>query len=187
MGPLWVGVFLRLCLEQMSIIDVQQSMLTFSDNDQSPKSIIDNAINIILSKVKNCRKAKKVESYIEDDDNIADPFEITPESYYETKERANFMNAIFTAIIGTKTDSIELGENIKKVIQNFQKKLELSTEERLFLKTIYQTGYTIDNAGKMFDWSSDQAHGKLTRIKKRLRTTLEETGLTKELMNFIKS
>ncbi|MCP4350845.1 MAG: hypothetical protein GY795_35715 [Desulfobacterales bacterium] len=180
-GPVWNEVFRRLCREQMSVTDVKQSLSDFT-GDRNP-SIIEEAIEVILSKVTDCGKytADPVSTESKDIDEYASPRNLSPDELLERHEHISTLHAVFTSITGKNTDFDSPNTRIGTLIQQFQSHLKLETRERLFLKTIYQGGQTVDEAGRILGWNSNQAHGKLHRLKVRIQKAMKKTELEQNL------
>lgn len=65
--------------------------------------------------------------------------------------------------------------------QTISTTIQVSSEERLFLNSIYNDGMSVAGAGRLYRWGADKSHRKQRKILKRLRDALESKGLDEEL------
>lgn len=177
-GPLWAEIYHRLCSERMSVADVKQSL---SDFMEDRPSVIEEAAEIILSEIPGCGKYREPAS---DDSQDVDDFpslNLSPDELFEMHEHISIMQAVFISVTEKNGNFDSPNTKIGTLIQQFRSKLKLETKERLFLKTIYQAGQTVDEAGRLLGWNSNQAHGKLHRLKNRIQKAMKKTGLEQNL------
>ncbi len=189
-GGIWLEIYRMLCLERLGADDVVEN-LTVSDpqRDEQDVNIIEEAIAVILSRITDCGK-KSGEPL------IADPVEIeksrivhpmlhhlTPEDYFDAYERVNLIEAISGIVTGVETSEIDI--KLGDSVNDFRAKVNLSSEETLFLKVVYQEGLSVSEAGRMLGWSTHQASGKHRRVMKRIRGALKNSGLMEKVRDFL--
>ena len=179
-GALWKEIFKKLCVQQMSIMDVEYSLSHIADNEQNQKEI-NKVIDTILAKVENCRKNNHFRESM--DDELPD--NDTPYSSLEQEEKNRIALSVYTTIIQNESCSPGINNQLYKKYIKFHKILELSTSERLFLKHIYQTHLSINKAGEMMSWNTNQSHSKFKQIKNRINKALSISGLEKEIIKLI--
>ena len=194
-GPLWEEVYRLLCLERMSVEDVVNSMTGAASGYRSA-SIVEEAIGVILSRVIDCgKKSGEAVSLEPDDMDARTPVHpslhhLTPEDFLEARERASVLETMAHCLNSANSKpnpGAPGGESIGDISWRLRSQLDLNTEERLFLKAVYQDGLSVSSAGRLLGWNANQAHGKLRRLLARLRKGFRDAGLEQELKSILES
>ncbi len=186
-GGLWLEIFRKLCLERIAPSDVAESFGIVNSDEPDPK-IIEEAIHIILSKITDCGKNTSytvvADSPKTDESGTVDSamHHLTPEEFCHACERVDLTRIISRAVTGNDEHPADADLNEKAIA--FKKALNLSPEELLFLKTVYQEGLSVSAAGRMLGWSTNQASGKHRRIMEKLKSTLDASGLLDRVNDF---
>jgi hypothetical protein len=188
-GPVWEEVYRLLCLERMSITDVVKSVIAGAPGKRS-ESVVEEAVGVILSRVTDCGRASGEALSVDPDqlDGLAPAHpslhHLTPEEFLAACERVTAIEAIGSCLkpVNGKSNPRPLRDvPLSDLHQRLQGRLNLDTEERLFLKAIYQDGLGVSSAGRLLGWNANAAHGKLRRLLARLRKAIEGAGLEQEL------
>jgi len=179
-GGLWIKIFKKLCVQQMSILDVEYSLTHIIDNEKTQREI-QIIVDTILAKVKNCRKNKQLWEQTEEE--YADS--ANPDSAFEQEEKIRITLSVYASIIENESRSPGTNKQLYIKYLKFHKILELKTNERLFMKHIYETRLSINKAGEMMGWNSNQSHSKNKQIKERINKALKKSGLGEEIIKLI--
>ncbi len=186
-GGLWLEIFRKLCLERISPSDITESFEIINPNEPDPK-IIEEVIHIILAKISDCGK-NTINTVVTDSQKAdesgnynSDMHYLTPEEYCHACEREDLSNIISRAITGN--DAHPADAKLNRQASAFKKTLKLSSEETLFLKTIYQDGLSVSAAGRILGWSTNQSSGKHRRVMEKIKDSIVTSGLLDKVKDF---
>jgi len=101
-------------------------------------------------------------------------------------ERVHIMNAIYLAIISNNTVDINGSYELKSLISKFRSAVKLNSKDKVFLKLIYQDGFSIIDAGeKTFKFNKNQSNSKHRQLKQKIMKAINETGLFEILKGLV--
>ena len=178
---IWKETFIKLYVQKMSRIEVEYHLTHMAENKLS-KQEIQIIINTILAKVVNNFKNNNFSCEFSDEE-IAD--NKTPYTSFEQEEKIRIALSLYTSIIQNESNCPGINNQLHQKYIKFHKILKLSVPERLFLKHIYQTDLSINKAGEMMSWNTNQSHSKYRQIKKRIKKALSISGLWDEINQLI--
>lgn len=182
-GTLWTEVYRRLCLERMSPRDVVRSLKIWLSQKRDA-SLIEEAVDVILTKIPECGKPQEKEEKIEDEDQKDTPFfpslhYLTPEQMVTALERVSLLEAARFLLSDTEPSE---NNSLRNAISKLRSQVKPSGEESLFLKMVYEDGIPVSKAGKSLGWNTNQAHGRHRRLLARIGKAFKESGLEEEEM-----
>ncbi len=193
MGSMWEEAYKRLGRERMSKKDVEYSM-TIGKEGRDPEAVRD-AIEVILARIPDCGGYKKIKLLTTDPENLINSEPIhgegqnTPSVKVQTVlNYVSLQEELFPFLTNTdqshKTESPK-SSKLKLCVSSFREKLKLSAEDRLFLKMIYQDGYSVKSAGEKLNFSNSWIHKRHKQLLKRIEKALRKAGLEQELKNVL--
>ncbi|MEO5351836.1 MAG: hypothetical protein H7835_01300 [Magnetococcus sp. XQGC-1] len=189
--PQWVtaqGAFLEevyrlLCLERMTAEQVVEFLRTTVPGGRSEVTIW-AAIRTILKQVTDCGKHSTAEVSTENEllDDLAGPgttlHRLSPEDLKILQQREEVLTALHRFLTSDAPPAVAGGQAGEAVLERIRKVLNLSSEERLLLKLIYQDGLEVESAARMLGLNGNQFYGRQRRLLARIRKAMEEAGLT---------
>jgi RNA polymerase sigma factor (sigma-70 family) len=194
MGALWEEAHRRLYRERMSKKDVEYSMTIGSPEDRDPGAVSE-AIEVILAKIPDCGKYRKGKIFVTDPDDLKNrgPIQKTganalPEEINAALRYVSLQEALFPFLNrnNQNTDAEPQQDNkLETAIRSFCSHLDLSVEDRLFLKMVYQDGFKVKAAGKKLNFNESQVHKRHKRLLDHLGKAIRTSGLEQELREFI--
>ncbi len=194
MGALWEEVHKRLCSERMSKKDVEFSMTIGAPDDRDPEAVRE-AIEIILAKVPDCGKYRKGKEYATDPDDLKNAgsalrtgTNTVPEQFKSALRYIALQNAVFPFFNSDSQNTDDGQENDNKLataFHNFRSKLNLSAEDRLFLKMIYQDGLKVKTAGEKLNLKQNQIHRRHKKLLEHMGKAIKASGLEDELKSML--
>jgi len=193
MGSMWEEAYKRLGRERMSKKDVEYSM-TIGKEERDPEAVRE-AIEVILSKIPDCGGYKKIKLLTTDPDNLINSEPVHGESQNSSSLKiqtvlnyVSLQEELFPFLTNAdQTGKTESPKNnkLKLSVSSFREKLKLSAEDRIFLKMIYQDGYSVKSAGEKLNFSSSWVHKRHKQLLKRIAKALKKAGLEQELKNIL--
>ena len=194
MGALWEEVHKRLCRERMSKEDVEYSMTIGAPEDREPGAVRE-AVEVILAKIPDCGKYKKGKMFVTDPDNLKDGEQVqrtgtntVPEELSAVLGYVSLQEKLFPFLNkdNQNKDAEPLQKsNLETAIRNFRSRLELSVEDRLFLKMVYQDGFNVKAAGEKLNIDEKQVHKRHRGLLDHLGKAMRESGLEQHVKEFV--
>lgn len=181
LGGIWPVLFSLLCMERLSVADAVENLCTrYPICD--PDSIEDAALTL-LGRIPQCGKQQGVEfSFEETNVNEQSGNSAYPEHLLEKNEKEHLLAAIFGKVMGEE----QLSRVPKTLTTFWEKGVELSPEERLLLKLLYQDNVGVRRAGELLSLNRDQVNGRRRRLLRRLRKDFQGMGLGEELLELMR-
>ena len=190
-GAMWVEVFKRLCKEKRPVDETIEVLCGRDENPVPCRVDVEKAIAGILSRFTQCGRYSGEPIPIDPNDmdqihSVAHQFpHLIPDEICQALEQVAVMEALFQLLLNDRPSTLE--GNIQKKIERLRSNLNLSAEERIFLKTIYQEGLSISDTGRRMRLNANQSHGKHRRLIKKIRKALNSSGLLDDLKHMIRT
>ncbi|MCK5516913.1 MAG: sigma-70 family RNA polymerase sigma factor [Desulfobulbaceae bacterium] len=186
LGGIWVTLFQFLCLQRLNLTDAVEAMK--SRVAGTKKEQVEEKALTILELVVNCGQHQRLEVSFNDtgEDQLNDQDELTghhstPEETLLKNERTVLFDLLFK-------EQVE-GRNCTAAAHSFtsllQQPIRLSAQERILLKLRFQDEISVSRIGRMLKMNSNQIHGKMRRLLKRLRYDLDRAGISDELREML--
>ncbi|MCP4119435.1 MAG: hypothetical protein GY737_29355 [Desulfobacteraceae bacterium] len=196
-GVLFVEVFRMLCHERLTVSDVVHTLADPRQGLRDP-AVVEEAVAVILARITDCGQYRgeplptDMET-LESHRNLhPELHQLTPEAYLSALERVGLIELIGHCLIhepsatATATATAADGQDrLGPLVQDFLSRLQMTSEERLLLKAVYQDGLTVTGAGRLLGWNRNQASGRHRRLMERIHGALEQSGLARELKNIL--
>lgn len=191
-GFLWEQIYTRLCLRRWRPSDIIEH---FRMRKKDP-AMLEEAIFLIKTKVPDCGQNGVTPVTTTDNGNAP---ELKPDSdaplhqlaademdvRLESEILLDIINTFLT--VNSATPDTAFNPELQKKMQKFRKILKLSSDERIFLRRIFEDGTSVTQAGrKVMNWNANQSHGRLRRLLEHIRTAMLRCGLKEELSAFLK-
>ena len=153
-GALWIEIHRFLCFNRLTRDEIREE------------------IEIIMSIIVDC----------------GDKYHIPPDDFYEQEDyqQNSLIQKIGRIIFGEEyeLDSDLPFEKIKEVINEFRSKLQLTPEDRVFLKLIFQDDVKIYIAGdRVYGITQRKSYAKYENLINYILEIMEQTRLKTELKN----
>jgi len=139
LGGIWMTVYKRLCLERQT-----PKSIVFAFEEQSDSELIDSMITTIKTKHPKCGTADCQEISLESHQEQHQAFEPVDETTNNNQEQLLLALSMFCGL--SEEDAMAL-----KSSASFFKDLDLSAEQQLVLKLIYQQGLKISQVSRMLN------------------------------------
>ncbi len=185
MGPLWVKIYKLLCLERL-VPDAIFSRLQTEDSVDI-KSLIDTAVEEILSKVTHCgKKSGEIPhpfNETEDSGLMGHSISTSNEEKIDEKTLKSLLNVLRTIFL----QSGDLAENQNtispdemKIFSSFS--LNISPEQKLLLRMVYQDGKSVAAVARAEDKSYHSVNRTIKKAVIALRQQLEQSGIGRNMI-----
>jgi RNA polymerase sigma factor (sigma-70 family) len=188
-GSLWEEVYRLLCVERMGRVDVVET-LTILKNKARSRRIVEEAVDVILSRVSDCgdRRGETVSMDFRDGAEwiLKDSTHkcLSPEEFHMAHQRVSIIEALghcLTSAEGTEESNLPGEEMIRRMVLAVSAHLKLTSEDRLLLRMVYRDGLSTSAAGRRLGLGTYQVHGRLRRMLERIRKAFQKSGLYEEL------
>ena len=181
LGGIWGKLFIALCLERLAVSDavevVAQNQITVE------KKEIEEAAYELLARIIDCGTDRGLEvSYSETDHVGSETIGSGQSDYLEENGRDKMLHHLFQCILGEEHAAVskDMGERFDSL------DIQLQPEEKILLKLSFQDGLNVTAAGRFLGLTRYQAHGKMNRMMKRIRTEFERTGMDQEILAMLR-
>ncbi|GFK92251.1 hypothetical protein NNJEOMEG_00073 [Fundidesulfovibrio magnetotacticus] len=194
-GGFWERLFRLLCLEGLGRQAAVETYDALSPGAPGRRALLD-ACTAILENIPDCGSSAPRETSLDDAPEPPAPSEPCahqhdPEDILAIRERVAFLQAFRLCLDLPGEDGPDPDpEFARRVLETMRPRLELTAEERLFLRLVHQDGLGVSEAGRMLGLGQDQAHGRmrrlLGRIKVKVREVLESLGVSEHSIEFLR-
>ncbi len=187
-GVLFVEVYRMLCHERLTVSDVLHTLADPRQGLRDP-AVVEEAVAVILSRITDCGQYRgeplptDMEALGNHQNLHPELHQLTPEAYLSALERVGLIELIAHCLI-QKPSTTDPGR-LDPLVQEFVSRLQMTSEERLLLKAVYQDGLTVSAAGRLLGWNRNQASGRHRRLMEKIHGALEQSGLARELKNIL--
>lgn len=180
LGFLWEKVYRLLCLEGHSRQEVIE-ILRDSAPGGRDEHAIRNAVTDIRRKVPDCGHPTEPGEQTGLDAshlNAAVPGEVTSSDC----DQMELIGRIYHALL-QPDESLSTADSASelKAIETLRQSLDLSSEERLILRLVYEDGLKVTEAGRLLGIGPHAIHGRLRRVMARIRQACDVAGVEEML------
>ncbi|MBF0295049.1 MAG: sigma-70 family RNA polymerase sigma factor [Magnetococcales bacterium] len=183
LGPFMEEVYRLLCLEGMPPAGVV-SFLSGTAPGGRPEPVVWASIETVLRKATDCGRQAVMEVATEEEilEDLAGAdgalHHLSPEDHKIRQQRETVLGA-FHRFLTQDPETPEAAGG--RLLERIREAVELTAEERLLLKLIYQDGLEVTTVGRMLGWNVNQVHGRHRRLLERIRKAMERAGLSDTL------
>lgn len=189
-GGRYIQIFEMVCKEKCS---VSQSVDTICDEHQYSRYLdkarkrsceleVERIATEIITRIRSCRELAS-ESDL--------PIDAVPESQlpHKTKddlilsEKEAVMKAIFDIVLNPH--ACHAAAPIALALEQFHNTLDLSPEDRVFLKTVYLNGYSVSKAARALGLEKKKPHQKHNNLLAKVRGALQATGIESQIRSLL--
>ncbi|MBF0339332.1 MAG: hypothetical protein HQL95_00035 [Magnetococcales bacterium] len=180
-GPFLEQVYRLLCLERMPVAHVMEFLRGSAPGGRSEVTIW-AAINAVLKRATDCGKSSVSEVATEDEflDDLAGPgatlHRLSPEEIKMVEQREEILLAVHR-FLTCDARSSSTGSAGRAVLSKMHAALQLSSEERLLLRLLYQDGLDVEATARLLGLNANQVYGRQRRLLARIRKAMEQAGL----------
>ncbi len=190
-GPLWVVVFRRMCVERLSLAETIERVVAEAPQGRDP-ALVEEVARKIRGLYPHCGAPNGLALITTTDDYqalncsedyVEEGWRHDPKAGLMAREHEALLQALRAILLDTEpggTDPVPGGEG-EDLRMQLGDRLDLSSEERLLLKMVYQDGLKVTAAGEMLGWGPHRTHGKLRRLLARIRKVCEMLGIDPSL------
>ena len=176
-GTIWIRLWKMLCLERQSHPSIVDQLIS---TGQRSAEFIHETIRTIKSRIPHCGDTPREISDHQTDDSTHEQSTDSIEQSLNNHELEDSLYLIHQLLLGNKCPS-----NISTTSQQFtekkwkklQQQFELTAEERILLKMVYQDGLKMNVIAKALSIPSYQPGRILKGIHIRLQEAFNEAGL----------
>jgi len=181
-GGLYIQIFEMVCKEKCS---VSQAVDTICDEYQYSRYLdkirkrtcvleVERIATEIITRIRSCRDVA-AESDL--------PIDSVPESQLPQKTEDELILTEKEAIIKAIVDIVlnphacQTASPIALVLEQFRNTLDLSSEDRMLLKTVYLNGYSVSKAARALGLENKKPHKKHNTLLAKVRGAFKATGI----------
>lgn len=176
LGFLWEKIYRLLCLEGHSRQDVLE-ILRDSAPGGRDDHVIRDAVSVIRRKVPDCGHPTEPGERTGLDAGHA-TVRAQEQVSSDDSTRMEIIASIYNALL--QPDEPPPAADIAgelEAIERLRQLLNLSSEERLILRMVYEDGLKVTEAGRLLGIGSHAIHGRLRRLMTRIRQACEAAGV----------
>ena len=177
MGGIWKRIFELLCLRRLPPERIVELLSAGEGHDAAH---IRGAISDIRGRIAGCGESVGEQTQEDELEPEPEPTASTPASALEEGELQHLLH-VLAALFGRDADApaivAEATRAARTRIAALESGLQLTGEERLLLRLVYQESCTIPQAARTLRLNERTARRIHGRVMERLRATLERHGL----------
>jgi DNA-directed RNA polymerase specialized sigma24 family protein len=183
LGEVGKTVYELLCIQRLPLAEVIET-LKMPAHGHWPSAALEDAAEAILSKDPDCGKAPERLTLAPPEvmDTMLSTI-LSPEQEYSKKSLEALIGAILSS--GKTEGKDRLSAREAEMAAVVRSRLDLTAEERLFLRMVYWDALSVSSAGESLHWNVNQAHGKMRRLLERLNKAFQESGLEESLRDML--
>lgn len=189
-GGRYISIFEMICREKCSVAEAidmicdenRQACYTDRSLKRACESDVERIATEIIMKIRGCgMTAKASEVNIESVPEPALPTDTEDEFILSEKEA--IMKAIFDVVLNCETS--QASPAMADLVDQFRSRLDLSSEDRIFLKTVYVHGYNVSKAARALGLEGKKPHQRHHRLLTMIRDAFEATGMENMIRSLV--
>lgn len=176
LGGIWLVMFELLCLQRLNVGDAVQTALGMKRAGREQD--IEKTAWTILERIVDCGRHQGLEVDFDENEPLREQEERdgNPEKQLLEDERKMFYELLFGSA------RVQIDNSLARKIGA---SVRLSDEDRLLLKLCFQEELPVTRAGELLGLGANQVHGRLRRLLARIRSGLEQAGISEELRDML--
>ena len=174
LGGIWEKLYTLLCRERTPLNEAMEFVR--ASMERASEAEVEAAAQQLLARIPDCGMVLE-EVPLDNAPELAMTALSSPSHESERRERDEALTTVFQLVVGGGSEAAaKLHGALREV------RINISSEERLFLKMCYQDGLAVAKAGRLLGMGRFQAAARMRRLLERLRREFERAGLYQEML-----
>ncbi|MDR0476553.1 MAG: hypothetical protein LBH14_01245 [Desulfobulbaceae bacterium] len=174
LGGIWEKLHALLCRQRVPLGEATEFVCAAMEGANAVE--VERAARRILARIADCGMVVE-EVPLDKAPEVAVTAPSSPSGESERSERDETMTTVFQLLLGGGPEAADKLHGALRTVN-----INISSQERLFLKMCYQDGLAVTKAGQLLGMGRWQAAARMRRILDRLRREFERAGLYQEMM-----
>ena len=173
LGGIWEKLYAALCRQRAPLQEATEFVragMEWVDDAE-----VEAAARQLLARIPDCGMVVE-EVPLDDSPELTATASSSPDRESERHEREEALTTVFQLVVGGGEEAAKPCQALRTI------KINISSEERLFLKMCYQDGLPVARAGRLLGMGRFQAAARMRRLLERLRREFERAGLYQEML-----
>ncbi|WP_161629816.1 sigma-70 family RNA polymerase sigma factor [Desulfogranum japonicum] len=180
LGGIWTTLFKLLCLERYT---PDEAVAIIKNRQPASSATLEHAAYTLLGEIPSCGEYRGEPAELVEE---ANPEQDSGQASSQQLELERQERAQLLTILGRMCLSIESPAETEAFVEKISElSFDLAPEETLLLQLCYRDGLSVAEAGRMLGLNRYQVHGRLRRLLERIRNTIRDAGLEKELRQLL--
>ena len=174
LGGIWEKLYAILCRERAPLHEATEFIGAKMEHVNVAE--VEWAARELLARIPDCGMVVE-EVPLDDTPELAVAAPASPGPESERRERDEALATVFQLVVGGGPEAANKSQEALRKVN-----INISSEERLFLKMCYQDGLAVAKAGRLLGMGRFQAAARMRRLLERLRREFERAGLYQEML-----